>query len=47
MNKPDSWRRRKMKSFEEVLLSETNDIEFKEFLEISKPKSWMAKKFRK
>lgn len=30
-----------MKSFEEILLSETNDIEFKESLEISKPKSWL------
>jgi ATP-dependent DNA helicase RecG len=30
-----------MKTIGEVLISETNDIEFKESLEISKPKSWL------
>lgn len=30
-----------MKSFEEILLSETTDIEFKESLEMAKPKSWL------
>lgn len=30
-----------MKSFDEILLSETTDIEFKESLEVTKPKSWL------
>ena len=30
-----------MKTFGEILISETNNIEFKESLEISKPKSWL------
>jgi len=30
-----------MKNLDELLLAETNDIEFKESLEVSKPKSWL------
>lgn len=30
-----------IKNFDGILISETNDIEFKESLEISKPKSWL------
>jgi len=30
-----------MKSFDDILLSETTDIEFKESLEMTKPKSWL------
>lgn len=30
-----------MKNIDELLLEETNDIEFKESLEVSKPKSWL------
>ena len=30
-----------MRNFEEILLSETTDIEFKESLEMTKPKSWL------
>lgn len=30
-----------MENIEELLMAETNDIEFKETLEVSKPKSWL------